>query len=95
MTGPSDVAIITGAASGIGRHWAGALQRRRGCYKLVLADVNASGLRASFEPGDDVVLHTLDVRSVAGWRALVADTMERFGRIDYLFNIAGGARPGF
>jgi 3-oxoacyl-[acyl-carrier protein] reductase len=88
------VAIVTGAASGIGRHWAGTLAGGGG-YHLALADVNADALRAAFTEGDGLRLHAFDVRSVAGWQALVDDTLSRFGRIDYLFNIAGGGRPGF
>ena len=87
--------IITGAASGIGKHWASVLLKKIGEYQLVLTDANADGLRASFTPNDSVRLHTHDVRSVDGWRALIADTLENFGRIDYLFNIAGGGRPDF
>jgi 3-oxoacyl-[acyl-carrier protein] reductase len=93
MTSHSEVAVVTGAASGIGRHWATAL-RTRG-YGLALADVNERGLTAAFEAGDDVRLHPFDIRSIRGWQALVADTLEHFGRIDYLFNIAGGGTPGF
>ncbi len=87
--------IITGAASGIGRHWARALQQRGGDYRLALADVDAEGLRAAFSPSETVRLHPLDVRSAPQWERLIADTLERFGRLDYLFNIAGGGRPGF
>src|SRR5262245_46377283 len=89
------VVIVTGAASGIGRHWAQVLAAREGEYRLALADIDASGLRAVFASSDCVRLHVLDVRSVADWRAVADDTIERFGRIDYLFNIAGGGRPGF
>lgn len=89
------VAIVTGAASGIGRHWAGVLAARPDDYRLALADVNAAGLYAAFAANDRVTLHAFDVRSTDGWASLVADTVARFGRIDYLFNIAGGGRPGF
>lgn len=92
---PPKTVIITGAASGIGRHWATALINRPETYRLVLADVNEDGLRAAFSPSDSVRLHALDVRSLQGWRAIVDDTLRRFGRIDYLFNIAGGGRPAF
>jgi 3-oxoacyl-[acyl-carrier protein] reductase len=89
------VALITGAASGIGRHWAGVLAARDAEYNLALADVNVTGLQAAFQPGDRLRLHALDVRDRAQWVAVVNDTVKRFGRIDYLFNIAGGGRPGF
>ncbi|MBI5841278.1 MAG: SDR family oxidoreductase [Chloroflexi bacterium] len=87
--------IITGAASGIGRHWAGVLVDRNSEYRLVLADVNEEGLRAAFTPNESVRLHSLDVRSVEQWQYVIDDTLQHFGRIDYLFNIAGGGRPAF
>lgn len=88
-------AIITGAASGIGRHWANVLLKRNSEYRLVLADVNVEGLRAAFMPSESVRLHSLDIRSVEQWRNVVDDTLQHFGRIDYLFNIAGGGRQAF
>ncbi|RME87380.1 MAG: SDR family oxidoreductase, partial [Anaerolineae bacterium] len=87
--------IITGAASGIGKHWANALLARGDAYHLALADVNIDGLRAAFTESETLRLHALDVRFVEQWRAVVDDTLRRFGRIDYLFNIAGGGRPAF
>jgi 3-oxoacyl-[acyl-carrier protein] reductase len=98
-TGPSEdrqlhVAIITGAASGIGRHWAGVLAARDD-FALALADIDEAGLAAAFTPSDRLRLHRLDVRSPGDWQALVGDTLAACGRIDYLFNIAGGGRLGF
>jgi len=89
------VVIVTGAASGIGRHWGEVLASRGDAFRLVLTDVNAEGLRAAFTPGDRIHLHAFDVRCPDQWRAMVADALTRFGRIDYLFNIAGGGSPGF
>ena len=87
-------AIITGAASGIGKHWATTLLKQGG-YQLVLADVNEQGLREAFTPGESLRLHTLDIRSAEQWQRVVDDTLQHFGRIDYLFNIAGGGRQAF
>ena len=87
-------AIITGAASGIGKHWADTLLKQGGC-QLVLADVNEKGLRESFTPGENVRLHALDIRSVEQWQRLVDDSLQHFGQIDYLFNIAGISRQSF
>ena len=86
--------LITGAASGIGRHWAEVLLKR-GEYRLVLADVNEEGLRSIFTAGTSVRLHGLDIRSVEQWRRVIDDTLQHFGQIDYLFNIAGANRPAF
>jgi 3-oxoacyl-[acyl-carrier protein] reductase len=89
------VAIITGAASGIGRHWANVLLKRKGEYCLVLTDINQEGLQSAFKPTDNVCLHALDIRSFEDWQQVLAKTLALFGRIDYLFNIAGGGRPAF
>jgi len=88
-------AIITGAASGIGRHWARALLERKGEYRLALADINEKALREAFDQGESLRLHPLDIRSVEGWGRVVEDTLAHFGQIDYLFNIAGGGRQAF
>jgi 3-oxoacyl-[acyl-carrier protein] reductase len=90
-----NTAIITGAASGIGKHWAKTLAGKEGEYQLVLADIDSGGLQSTFTPSKSLRLHTLDIRSVEQWQQLLADTLEHFGRIDYLFNIAGGGRQAF
>ena len=64
-------------------------------FLLTLADIDDAGLRAAFAPGERSRLHRMDVRSPADWQALVHDTLAAFGRINLLFNIAGGGRPGF
>lgn len=89
------VAIVTGAASGIGRHWARALLSSDSGYRLAVVDVNEPALREAFTPSADVAVHALDVCSVDGWRDMARSVRDRFGRIDYLFNIAGGGNPGF
>lgn len=88
-------AIVTGAASGIGRHWANALLGKPGQYNLVLADVNTDGLSEAFTPTGAVRLHSLDIRSAAGWQQVVDDALEHFWGVDYLFNIAGGGHQAF
>jgi 3-oxoacyl-[acyl-carrier protein] reductase len=83
------VAIITGAASGVARHFAAELRRRRPQMQLVLVDVNEHALTEAAPADAHVVLHGMDIRSLDAWQRLVDDTLERFGQIDYLFNIAG------
>jgi 3-oxoacyl-[acyl-carrier protein] reductase len=89
------VALITGAASGIGRHLAEVLSHHSDGYRLALADIDREGLEAAFAASDTLRLHTLDIRSLDAWQRVVEDTLEHLGPIDYLFNIAGGGRPRF
>jgi NAD(P)-dependent dehydrogenase (short-subunit alcohol dehydrogenase family) len=84
-------AIITGAASGIGRALAAELSVR-GC-EVVLADLQlkeaeqvAEALRAA---GGKATAARLDVTDYAEFKQLVKDTVARTGRLDYLFNNAG------
>jgi len=83
------VAIVTGAASGIGRRFALDLRARRPDMRLVLADVNGDALADAFDASEDVLLEAFDVRSLAEWQRVVGETTARFGQIDYLMNIAG------
>ena len=84
------VALITGAASGIGRQIAVRLAQQGAA--IMLADVNHAGLKETAEmlPGDSGMT-AFDVRDEAGWRAAVAGTTERFGGLDVLANCAGVA----
>ncbi len=84
-----EVAIITGAGAGIGRHFATELHRRRPQMRLVLADVDEAALAEAFAPTENLVLQPLDIRSTEHWQRVVDETLERFGCIDQLHNIAG------
>jgi 3(or 17)beta-hydroxysteroid dehydrogenase len=78
------VAIVTGGASGIGAASA-ALLAEAGAA-VIVADLNA----AKDGPGDRgsrFVLH--DVTAEESWQALLADVLEREGRLDVLVNNAG------
>ena len=83
------VAIITGAASGVGRHFATELRRRRPALHLVLADLDREVLAEAFPAGENLVLEAFDIRSVDEWRRVIDSTIKRFGAVDYLCNIAG------
>jgi NAD(P)-dependent dehydrogenase (short-subunit alcohol dehydrogenase family) len=82
------VAVITGAASGIGRATA-ALFLAEGA-KVLLADLDAERGEALAEahPGDALFCRT-DVSQEADVAAMIAKAREAFGRIDCLFNNAG------
>lgn len=77
------IAVITGAAGGIGSALAQRL-RREGC-RLVLVDRNAISDVA--RSGDSS--HALDVSDAGAWERLATDVRERHGGIDLLVNNAG------
>ena len=83
------VAVVTGAASGIG---AGMAERfaREGARAVVVADINlerAQGVAARI--GAQAVAIACDVSREADIQRLVRETRERFGRIDVYFSNAG------
>ena len=84
-------AIITGGASGIGRAFGEALAAR-GC-EVVLADLQidlaeeaAAGINAS---GGQATAVEVDVVNYEDVLKVVQQTVERCGRLDYMFNNAG------
>jgi NAD(P)-dependent dehydrogenase (short-subunit alcohol dehydrogenase family) len=85
------VAIITGGASGMGEATA-RLFAREGA-RLVLGDVQAAKLQqVAGELGSDCVAVRCDVTSGEDVQALVRTAVERFGRLDVMYNNAGGGR---
>lgn len=87
--GAAATAIVTGAASGIGRHFATALRRQRPDMVLVLCDADEQRLAEAHGAAADVTLETFDIRDAGAWERVIAATVQRHGRLDYLFNIAG------
>lgn len=90
MTGK--VALVTGAASGLGR--AAALRLAEAGASLALVDSNAAGLAESAglipaTDGREVFVHVADLSDPDACTGAVAATVERFGRLDALCNIAG------
>src|SRR4051794_24007828 len=85
------VAIVTGAAAGIGQ--AGAIALAAAGADVVLADVNDCGdtVGRITELGRRAVSLKCDVSQRAEVAAVVDLTMETFGRLDCAFNNAGTA----
>jgi len=83
------VAVVTGAASGIGRATAERLARDG--WSVVAADANADALDGL---ADDVAAVTADVTTEAGNAAMVEEAQRRFGRLDGLVLNAGVASRG-
>jgi NAD(P)-dependent dehydrogenase (short-subunit alcohol dehydrogenase family) len=87
------VCIVTGAGSGIGR--ASALLFAAEGALVVVADLDEAAAAATVaEIGSEAVAVKVDVADEAGTRELAAATVERFGRVDVLFNNAGIAGVG-
>jgi 3-oxoacyl-[acyl-carrier protein] reductase len=91
MGASKTVAIATGASQGIGQATALRLARDFGAIVLVArdkdnldkpaAEINSLGAQTS--------VFVLDLRESAAAKTVVTGTLERFGRIDALLNIAG------
>jgi NAD(P)-dependent dehydrogenase (short-subunit alcohol dehydrogenase family) len=88
------VAIITGAASGMGR--ASAVKFAEHGAKVVVADVNDEGGQRTVDlvraVGGEAVLHHTDVSSAKDAEALAKAALDRFGTIDILFNNAAATQ---
>ncbi len=90
------IAMVTGAASGIGRATSLALAEE-GCH-LVICDIDEDGLaqvaRQIEAKGRDVLARRCDVSSEDDMRALAKESFERFGKVDIAMSNAGTAVIG-
>jgi len=96
MSSHSKVAVVTGAGTGIGKAAALALLKDGYCVALAgrrkepleqtVMDAGLAGARALAVP--------TDVSNMESVKALFATTVEKFGRVDVLFNNAGTNAPG-
>lgn len=85
------VALVTGAAYGIGRATAVAFARNGA--KVVLADTSEEGgveaAREVEKAGGQAIFVRCDVSNESDVKEVIRRTLETFGRLDYAFNNAG------
>jgi len=80
-------AIVTGAASGIGRATAELFAREGG--RVLLTDVDPSGEKVAKSIGGEARFLRHDVTDETSWAGAVRAAVEAFGRLDILVNNAG------
>jgi len=91
----SPVSVVTGAGSGIGRACAIALARAGHAVVLAGRRVDAlQGTAALAGGGERLLAVATDVTRPGDVDALFAATLQRFGRVDVLFNNAGISANG-
>ena len=85
------IAIVTGAASGIGKATATTFAREGA--SVMCADVNAEGAeavaRTIADAGGDAASVAVDVTREDEIKNMVAETVKRWGKLDVIFNNAG------
>ncbi|MGK9064981.1 SDR family oxidoreductase [Stutzerimonas chloritidismutans] len=91
MSFAGKVALVTGAAAGIGR--ATALAFARQGLKVVVADLDETGgqacVEAILEAGGEALFVRCDVTRDDQVRGMLEQTIEAYSRLDYAFNNAG------
>jgi 3-oxoacyl-[acyl-carrier protein] reductase len=89
------VAVVTGAAQGLGRAIAKILAQQGA--KVVVADLQlekaeATAKEIAADTGQQVIALRVDVVESASAKAMIDRTMDEFGRVDILINNAGTTR---
>lgn len=89
------VALITGAGSGIGR--ASAILFSKEGAKIAVADIDEKGGRQTVEAinneGGEAIFIKTDVTSGSDVESMIKNTVEKYEKLDILFNNAGIGTP--
>jgi NAD(P)-dependent dehydrogenase (short-subunit alcohol dehydrogenase family) len=80
-------ALVTGAASGLGR--ATAIKLAAAGARVCIVDVNTDGLEETRAQIGEAVVRAADLSDPGACRAVVDAAMAEFGRLDALCNVAG------
>src|SRR5574337_556646 len=82
------IALVTGAASGIGKATAHLLAQEGAT--VIVTDINdEQGERVAKEIGQHAIYRHLDVSDEQQWVSVTDDVIKQFGKLDILFNNAG------
>jgi len=91
------VFFLTGCASGIGKRLSNSLIQKGA--KVIASDLQKTSLMEIAEEHswieNQVLLQKLDVRKPSDWKKALEASLEKFGQVDVLANIAGYLKPGF
>ncbi len=89
------VILITGAGSGVGQNLAVELEKLGA--SLVLLDISEKGLKQTLNSlsNQNTEFFILDVRSSERWVQVIDKVLEKYKKIDILFNVAGYLFPGY
>jgi 3-oxoacyl-[acyl-carrier protein] reductase len=92
----SEIMVVTGCASGIGRALARTLYEKG--HSLLVTDVDERGVRAAADADGlrdpaRVVVDRLDVRDAGMWARAIDFAVAKWGRVDVVFNVAGVLVP--
>src|SRR4051812_554442 len=91
MTFSGQVALVTGAAAGIGR--ATALAFAEHGLKVLVVDLDSAGGEGTAElirqAGGEALFLPCDVTREAQVQQMMAQAVDAYGRVDYAFNNAG------
>lgn len=86
--------LVTGCASGIGRQLAHRLLENGA--RVTATDLNESTLQdaAKAWPGGEARLQHLDVTDPVAWERVLDETLQAWGGLDVVVNVAGYLKPG-